>query len=224
VVLHVNRAADTLGLANGPVLLESPGTIDGGLIGAGRDVDVVVATVGSDAALVRCARAGVVGPVAFDHVVFDERVAGPAVDGEVAVAGGREGAAVVDGAGVDVSCLVRGRCECWILPSVAGVPAFASHEVASVLPVDGVAAAGSVGVGDVSAAVRPERVKVAVVGALSVGSRTLLDQSRVVGIIAFVKEIEGSAHHARHGREGEEKGLDSNHDVCRRVRFVVSVC
>jgi hypothetical protein len=224
VVLHVNRAADTLGLANGPVLLESPGTIDGGLIGAGRDVDVVVATVGSDAALVRGARAGVVGPVAFDHVVFDERVAGPAVDGEVAVAGGREGAAVVDGAGVDVSCLVRGRCECWILPSVAGVPAFASHEVASVLPVDGVAAAGSVGVGDVSAAVRPERVKVAVVGALSVGSRTLLDQSRVVGIIAFVKEIEGSAHHARHGREGEEKGLDSNHDVCRRVRFVVSVC
>jgi hypothetical protein len=224
VVLHVNRATYTLSLANRPVLLESPGTIDGGLIGAGRDVDVVVAAVGRDAALVRGARAGVVGPVAFDHVVLDERVAGPAVDGEVAVAGGREGAAVVDGAGVDVSCLVRGRCECWVLPSVAGVPAFASYEVAGVAPVDGVAAAGSVGVGNVSAAVRPETVEVTVVGAFGVGSRTLLDQSRVVGIIALVEEVEGSAHHACHSREGEEKGLDSNHDVCRRVRFVVSVC
>lgn len=45
------------------------------------------------------AGAGVVGAVVLDHVVFDERVAGPAVDGEVAVALGGEGAAVVDGAG-----------------------------------------------------------------------------------------------------------------------------
>jgi hypothetical protein len=67
--------------------------------------------------------------------------------------------------------------------------------------------------------------EVAIVGALGAGSGTpldLLDQSRVVGIIALVKEVEGSAHHARYGREGNEKGLDSNHDVRRRVCFVMS--
>jgi hypothetical protein len=39
--------------------------------------------------------------------------------------------------------------------------------------------------------------EVAIVGALGAGSGTpldLLDQSRVVGIIALVKEVEGSAH------------------------------
>jgi hypothetical protein len=35
----------------------------------------------------------------LDHVVLNQRVASPAVDGEVAVTLGREAAAVVDGAG-----------------------------------------------------------------------------------------------------------------------------
>jgi hypothetical protein len=227
VVLHVNRATHTLGLADRPVLLESSGAVDGGLVGAGRDVDVVVAAVGRDTALVGGAGAGVVGPVAFDHVVFDERVARPAVDGQVAVALGGEGAAVVDGAGFACQFLVS-----WVgwevdEPAVSWVPSLSSDEVASVLPVHSVAAASSVRVGNVSTTVSPERVEVAVVGALAAGSGTrldLLDQSRVVGLIALVEEVEGSAHHARHGREGEEKGLDSNHDVCRKICLVMGFC
>lgn len=61
VVLHVDRAADTLVLADSPVLLESPGAIDGGLVDTGGDVDIVGAAVGGEAALVLSARAGVVG-------------------------------------------------------------------------------------------------------------------------------------------------------------------
>jgi hypothetical protein len=98
VVLHVDGAADTLGRTDRPVLLESPGAIDRGLVGAGGDIDIVGAAVGVEAALERGARRGVVGAIVLDHVVLDERVAGPAVDGEVAVALGRERAAVVNGA------------------------------------------------------------------------------------------------------------------------------
>jgi hypothetical protein len=43
-------------------------------------------------------RGGVVGAEVFHHVVFDQGVAGPAVDGEVGVAAGGVGAGVGDGA------------------------------------------------------------------------------------------------------------------------------
>ena len=59
--LHVDRAADTLVLADRPVLAESPGTVDGRLVGASRDVDVVVAAVRGDATKVLSTRAWVVG-------------------------------------------------------------------------------------------------------------------------------------------------------------------
>ena len=98
VVLHVDGAADALGGADGPVLLEGPGAVDRGLVGAGRDVDVVGAAVGLEAALVLAAAAGVVRSVRLDHVVLDERVAGPAVDCQISVSAGVEGAAIVDGA------------------------------------------------------------------------------------------------------------------------------
>lgn len=61
VVVHVDGAADTLVLANGPVLLEGPGAVDRGLVGTGRDVDVVDAAVGREAALELGAGGGVVG-------------------------------------------------------------------------------------------------------------------------------------------------------------------
>ena len=66
VGLHVDRAAGTLVLADRPVLAEGPGTVDGRLVGASRDVDVVVAAVGSDAAEVLGARAWVVGSEVLD--------------------------------------------------------------------------------------------------------------------------------------------------------------
>lgn len=71
VVLHGHGSADTLAGADGPVLLEGASAIDGGLVGAGGDVDVVGAPVGGEAAFELGALAGVVGSVGFDHVVFD---------------------------------------------------------------------------------------------------------------------------------------------------------
>ena len=98
MVLHSNSTTNPLLRTNRPVLLERLGAIDRRLIDAGGDGDVVGAAVGGDLALDLGAAAGVVGAVGFDYVVFYEGVAGPAVDGEVAVSLGVEGAAVVDGA------------------------------------------------------------------------------------------------------------------------------
>lgn len=49
--LHVDRATDTLGVADRKVLLESPGAVNRGLVGAGGGVDVVGAAVGVHSAL-----------------------------------------------------------------------------------------------------------------------------------------------------------------------------
>jgi hypothetical protein len=49
---------------------------------------------------------------------------------------------------------------------------------------------------------------------LGVGSNgTLLDQSRVVGIIALSEEVKGSSDNAGDRSQGEKKGLDSDHGV-----------
>ena len=97
MILHGDRAADTLLSTNGPVLLESASTVDGRLVGAGRDIEVVGTAVSVDTALVLGPVARVVGAIRFDDIVLDERVAGPAVDGEVPVTAGVEGTTVVDG-------------------------------------------------------------------------------------------------------------------------------
>lgn len=102
VVLHGDGASDALGGADGPVLLEGPGTVDRGLVVASGDVDVVGTAVGLVLTLVLRSAAGVVGAERLNDVVLDERVAGPAVDGEVPVAARVEGTAVVDGPRVRV--------------------------------------------------------------------------------------------------------------------------
>lgn len=235
VGLHVDGAADALVLADRPVLTEGPGTVDGRLVGPGGDVDVVVATVGGDATKVLSARAGVVGSEVLDlrfvrsrifghgmpdtyNVVLNERVSRPAVDSQVGVALRRVRAAVVDGAVIGSARLSSIECTP-ILPASTRVPALATNEVASVAPVDSVTAAGSVGVGDISTAVGPERVEVTVVVSLGVGSNgTLLDQSRVVAIVALSKEVEGGSDNAGDRSQSEEKGLDSDHGVgCKLV-------
>lgn len=106
VVLHVDRAADALGGADGPVLLKGLRAVDRGLVGARRDVDVVGAAVGVDGALVLAAAAGVVGAVGVDDVVLDEGVPGPAVDGQVPVAARVERTTIVDGAIIVESAIV----------------------------------------------------------------------------------------------------------------------
>jgi hypothetical protein len=98
MVLHGDASTDTLSLADRPVLLEGASTIDGGLVGTGRDIDVVVTAVGGEASLVLSTAAGVVGSEGFNHVVFDQGRAGPAVDSKISVALGAEASTVVDGA------------------------------------------------------------------------------------------------------------------------------
>lgn len=99
MVASRDGAANTLLRADRPVLGESLGAVDGRSVGAGCGVDVVGAAVRSDGSLELHAVAGVVGAVGVEDVVLDERVAGPAVDAEVGVAGGVEGAGVFDGSG-----------------------------------------------------------------------------------------------------------------------------
>jgi hypothetical protein len=70
VGLHVDGAADALVLADRPVLAESSGAVDGGLVGPGGDVDVVVAAVRGDAAEELGAGAGVVGSKVLDLRLF----------------------------------------------------------------------------------------------------------------------------------------------------------
>ena len=97
VVLHVDSASDALGGADGPVLLKGLGSVNGGLIRASRDVDVIGPAVGRDGALVLPPAAGVVGTVGLNDVVLDQGAPCPAIDGQVSVATRAERAAVVDG-------------------------------------------------------------------------------------------------------------------------------
>jgi hypothetical protein len=83
MVLDRNRASDALASPHTPELLERRRPINRRLVGAGRLEDVVSAAVGLDGALLLSSRGGVVGTVGLDDVVFDERVACPAVEGDV---------------------------------------------------------------------------------------------------------------------------------------------
>ena len=74
MILHVDRAADTLVLADRPVLAEGPGAINGGLVGTGGDEDVVVAAVGGVASQVLGARAWVVGTEVLDLESISSRI------------------------------------------------------------------------------------------------------------------------------------------------------
>jgi hypothetical protein len=97
VVRSVDRTADALLRADAPVLRESLGAVDRGRVDAGARVDLVLAAVGLHGALVGQLAGGVVGAVRVEDVVFDERRARPAVNAQVGVAVGFEGAAVFDG-------------------------------------------------------------------------------------------------------------------------------
>ena len=141
-------AAGPLRLPDAPVLLEGLGALDRRGVHARRDVDVVGAAVAGDGALVGAGRP--VGAPVVDDVVLDERVRRPAVQRQVGVAGRAEGAGVGHAA------------------AGAGAPALAGDEVAGVLPRRAVVAAGAEVHRDGAGGVGPERVEVAVVGALRV--------------------------------------------------------
>ena len=95
----IDRAAHMPLRANRPVLGESGGADDGRGVDAPLHPDLVDAAVALKGAV-----AGVVGVVGgvvlvaegLDHIVFGQRVGGPAVEAEVGVAVGAEGAGVVE--------------------------------------------------------------------------------------------------------------------------------
>lgn len=90
-------AAGPLVLAVGDVLGEGAGAHNGRLVGLGVLPDVVVGAVAVDGAhLLALGGSGAVAGVLLD-IVLDERVLGPAVDGDEDCAGaGRGGAGEVD--------------------------------------------------------------------------------------------------------------------------------
>lgn len=66
--LHVDGAAGALVAADGPVLVEGLGAVDGGLLHAGSLVEIVGVAVVVDGALVLASRARVVSAVALDDL------------------------------------------------------------------------------------------------------------------------------------------------------------
>lgn len=97
VVGHVDGATGTLGGPHRPELGEGGGADDRRRVVASGGIDVVGASVRVHGPSVLATATGVVVAVGLNHVVLDERVGGPSVDSEVAVAAGVEAAAVVDG-------------------------------------------------------------------------------------------------------------------------------
>lgn len=95
--LHVDSSVATLRLANRPVLPKGLCAINGGLVDAGGNVDVVVGAVGVNSALVLASTARIVCAEVLNDIVLYKRVASPAIDSKVTVARGVEGATVVNG-------------------------------------------------------------------------------------------------------------------------------
>ena len=98
VSTDVDATGGSVILADGPVLLKGLSAVDGGGVGTGLGEDVVGAAVNLDGALLLSTGGGVVVTELLDDVVLDQRVLGPSVDGEVAVAVGLVLSLVRDGA------------------------------------------------------------------------------------------------------------------------------
>lgn len=98
VGLHVDGTGAALVCTDGPVLVEGLSAIDGGLVNTLGLRDLVRRAVGGHGALNGGLGRGVVGAEVLDDVVLNQRVASPAVNGEVRVAGRTVGTGVCDGA------------------------------------------------------------------------------------------------------------------------------
>lgn len=94
---EVDGAAGAVLLADSPVLLEGGGTLNGRLVGASGLEEGVGAAVDVGGANGAGGRGRVVGTEGLDDVELDQRALGPAVEGEVPVAGGLDVGLVGDG-------------------------------------------------------------------------------------------------------------------------------
>lgn len=95
MVLEGDGPARPLALADGQVLVEGLGALDGRRVGADGLVDVIRGPVGGDGAFVGASRPGVVSPVRLDDIVLHQGARRPAVESDKAVTGGGEGAGIV---------------------------------------------------------------------------------------------------------------------------------
>ena len=86
----VDGAAGAVLLADGPVLLEGGGALNGRLVGAGGLEESVGAAVDLGSADGGGGGGRVVGTEGLNDVELDQRALGPAVEGEVPVAGSLE--------------------------------------------------------------------------------------------------------------------------------------
>ena len=86
MLARVDGAADTLDPADRPVLVKGRSALDGRLVDALGLVDVIGAAIVLDGAELLRSRRGIVRAVRLDDVVLDQRVLGPAVQGEVCAA------------------------------------------------------------------------------------------------------------------------------------------
>jgi hypothetical protein len=99
VVREGDRAAGAWRVPDGDVLLEGRRALDRGLVGLLVLPDGVRAPVAGESTLLRAARGYAL--VGFHHVVLDERVGAPAVEGEAAESAvDVEGTAVGDGTAI----------------------------------------------------------------------------------------------------------------------------
>jgi hypothetical protein len=157
MIRRCNGPADTLLLADGPVLLEGPGALDRRLVDAGAREDFVRATVRRKLALGRPRLVGREVGVRLDDVVLDQRVSGPAVDGEVPWAGG-----VVCAAVFDVSIIQRMSWQCNYCsprdtdsPCALPIPSLSADETTLAVPVCREGTSGAVHASDITIAFRP---------------------------------------------------------------------
>jgi hypothetical protein len=83
VICRVDRSTHALRRPHRPILLKGGRSLDRGLIGTSRLIDIVCTSVARDGAFFCCSRRRVVGAVRFHDVVLDERGSRPAIYGQV---------------------------------------------------------------------------------------------------------------------------------------------
>lgn len=187
---HIDGATNTLGSANGPVLVKRGCADNRRLVDSSGLENVVCAAVSGDGADLGGGRGRVVRAVRLDHVILNERACGPAIDSEVTVAARVEVTGVVDSSGS------------------ARVPSLSSDKVAAVHPRNAVRTSSAICVGDSAAAVGPERVVVAIAVPRAAWSASTREELVKVGHLGVV-EREGE--NCGDSREAKDKLREREH-------------
>jgi hypothetical protein len=156
VVPRRNCTTDPLLSANRPELLKSTSSLNGWLVDAGTSINVVRATVRLYRATLFSLTGRIVRAVRFDDIVFDQRVASPAIESKIAVFLWVESAGVTDCPVIwHISHFANSR-RVKILPDAASLPTLTGNKVTGVIPVHAVSTAWPVSVRNGSTFIGPE--------------------------------------------------------------------